>query len=238
MNSAHIPVITIDGPSGSGKGSISQLLARRLGFHYLDSGALYRLLGLAARRHAVELDDVESLATLAAHLDVTFDAAGEVESDDSGTFNAKIRLEGEDVTDEIRTEDAGADASAVAALAEVRQALLQRQRAFARSPGLVADGRDMGTVVFPRARVKIYLDASPEVRAQRRYKQLIAKGESVTLATLSEQVRVRDERDRHRAVSPLVPAEDASIIDSSAMTIEKVLDAVVAIVGTRIALDR
>lgn len=233
MTSTTIPVITVDGPSGSGKGTISQLLARRLGFHYLDSGALYRLLGLAARRHGVALNDDESLAVLAAHLDVAFEAGNTVEPGIGGDFQSRIRLEGEDVSDEIRTETAGADASVVAALAEVRKALLQRQRAFVRAPGLVADGRDMGTVVFPGAEVKIYLDASPEKRAQRRYKQLIAKGESVTLAALVEQVRERDERDLNRAVSPLVPADDAAVIDSSDMTIKQVLDAVVSVIAEK-----
>ena len=220
MNSAQIPVVTIDGPSGSGKGTVSQLLARHLGFHYLDSGALYRLVGLAARRHGVGLDDVESLAVLAAHLDIAFAPGAGLEP--------VVTLEGEPVTDEIRSESAGTDASVVAALAAVREALLQRQRAFARPPGLVADGRDMGTVVFPCAEVKIYLDASPQERAQRRYKQLIAKGESVNLAALIKQVQARDERDRKRAVSPLVPADDAVVVDSSAMTIEQVLDSVIA----------
>lgn len=219
------PVITVDGPSGSGKGTICQLLASRLGFHYLDSGALYRLLGLAARRHGVDVDDVESLAVLAAHLDISFET--------NGGEAVKVRLEGEDVTAEIRTEEAGADASKVAAIPAVRQALLKRQHAFARDPGLVADGRDMGTVVFPSAEAKIFLDASAEERGQRRYKQLIAQGENVTLAALVEQVQARDERDRTRSVSPLVPAYDAVVIDSSSMTIEEVLDAVVTVVADK-----
>lgn len=221
----EVPVITVDGPSGSGKGTICQLLASKLGFHFLDSGALYRLLGLAARRHGVALDDVEALSMLAAHLDIAFET-GETEE-------VKIRLEGEDVSRDIRTEEAGADASVVAAVPPVRKALLQRQRAFAKAPGLVADGRDMGTVVFPRARAKIFLDASPQERAARRYKQLIDKGESVNLGALVEQVRARDERDRSRSVSPLAPADDAVVIDSSSMTIEQVLDSVLAAVAKR-----
>ena len=223
--STEVPVITIDGPSGSGKGTICQLLAAKLGFHYLDSGALYRLLGAAARRHGVALDDVESLSVLAAHLDIVF------ETDGSG--DVKVRLEGEDVSREIRTEEAGADASVVAAIPAVREALLQRQRVFAQNPGLVADGRDMGTVVFPEARVKVFLDASPEERAGRRYRQLLEKGESVTLGALVEQVRDRDQRDRNRSVSPLVPADDAVVVDSSSMTIEQVLDSVLTAVAQR-----
>ena len=221
----EVPIITVDGPSGSGKGTVCQLLATRLGYHFLDSGALYRLLGLAANRHGVALDDVESLAVLAAHLDIVFDASSE--------GGVVVRLEGEDVSNDIRTEDAGASASIVAAIPAVRDALLQRQRIFAKAPGLVADGRDMGTVVFPEARAKIFLDASAEVRAERRYNQLISKGESVTLGALVEQVRARDERDRSRSVSPLVPADDAVVIDSSSMTIEQVLGTVLEIVTQR-----
>ena len=221
----EIPIITVDGPSGSGKGTVCQLLATKLGYHFLDSGALYRLLGLAAGRHGVALDDVESLSVLAAHLDIAFEAR--VDGD------VLVRLESEDVSRDIRTEEAGAVASIVAAIPAVRDALLQRQRVFARAPGLVADGRDMGIVVFPEARAKIFLDASAEVRAERRYNQLIGKGESVTLGALVEQVRARDERDRSRSVSPLVPADDAVVIDSSSMTIVEVLDTVLTAVFQR-----
>ncbi|WIO73304.1 (d)CMP kinase [Porticoccaceae bacterium LTM1] len=221
----EIPVITVDGPSGSGKGTICQMLASRLGFHFLDSGALYRLLGLAARRHAVALNDEEAITQLAAHLDVRFEAQENGET--------RVLLEGEVVTSEIRTEEAGADASLVAAIPSVREALLQRQRAFAKAPGLVADGRDMGTVVFPEAQAKVFLDASAEVRAERRYNQLIEKGESVTLGALVEQVRARDERDRQRSVSPLVPAEDAEVVDSSDMSIDKVLQTVMEIIARK-----
>ena len=177
MTNKQIPIITIDGPSGSGKGTICQLLATKLGFHYLDSGALYRLLALAAKRHRVALDNIESLAVLAGHMDISFNM------NKDGT-PSKVLLEGEDVSLLIRNESVGSDASLVAAHPEVRAALLQRQRAFAVEPGLVADGRDMGTVVFPDADAKIFLTASPEERAERRYKQLIDKGENVSLAAL------------------------------------------------------
>lgn len=219
-----IPVVTVDGPSGSGKGTISQLLAKKLGYHYLDSGALYRLLGLAAERHGLDMGNVEDLASLAAHMDVAF-----LTSDDG--MSVKVMLEGEDVSSAIRGEDAGRAASRVAVIPEVREALLSRQRAFASEPGLVADGRDMGTVVFPEARHKIFLTASPEVRAKRRFDQLNQGPEGVTLAALVEQVRERDERDTHREVSPLVPAADAVVIESSAMTIDEVLERAMEIVN-------
>ena len=224
VRSVTVPVITIDGPSGSGKGTISQMLAAKLGFHYLDSGALYRLLGLAARRHHVSLESTESLSVLAAHMDITFRAG----SDGALT---KVLLEGENVSGLIRTEEAGADASVVAAYPEVRAALLERQKAFARTPGLVADGRDMGTVVFPEACCKIFLTASADERAQRRYKQLIDKGESVSLAALVDQVKSRDERDSSRKASPLVPAKDATVIDSSGLSIEDVFNTVLETVN-------
>ncbi len=224
MNEKRVPVITIDGPSGSGKGTICQLLAAKLGFHYLDSGALYRLLALAAKRHGVSLDNMESLAVLAAHMDISF------KTRDNGN-TPKVMLEGEDVSALIRSEGVGTNASVVAAYPEVRDALLQRQRAFAVSPGLVADGRDMGTVVFPDAIAKVFLTASSEERAQRRYKQLIDKGESVSLAALVERVQKRDERDMTRKVSPMIPASNAVVLDSSALTIEEVLQKVVDVVA-------
>jgi CMP/dCMP kinase len=216
MTEKQVPIITIDGPSGSGKGTICQLLATKLGFHYLDSGALYRLLALAAKRHRVALDNIESLAVLAGHMDISFNM------NKDGT-PSKVLLEGEDVSLLIRNESVGSDASLVAGYSEVRAALLQRQRAFAVAPGLVADGRDMGTVVFPDADAKIFLTASPKERAERRYKQLIDKGENVSLAALVEQVQKRDERDMNRTVSPLVPADNAVVLDSSKMTIDEVL---------------
>ena len=209
-------MITIDGPSGSGKGTISRLVAARLGWHFLDSGALYRLVALAAMHHAVSLDDEISLKTLAAHLDVQFQA-------DKDGIESRIILEGEDVTDTIRTEDCGKAASVVAALPTVRQALLQRQRAFRESPGLVADGRDMGTVVFPDAQLKVFLTASRDERARRRYKQLNEKGVSVNLQHILGELAERDARDSGRSVSPLRAATDAVIIDTTRLTIEEVV---------------
>lgn len=223
MSEKHVPIVTIDGPSGSGKGTVCQLLANKLGFHYLDSGALYRLLAVAAKRHGIELDNVASLAVLAAHMDIAF------HMNEDG-MQPKVMLEGEDVSLVIRNEGVGSEASIVAAFPEVRVALLQRQRAFAVAPGLVADGRDMGTVVFPDADAKIFLTASPEERAERRYKQLMDKGESVSLAALVEQVRKRDERDMNRKASPLVPANNAVVLDSSEMSIDEVLDSGLEIV--------
>ncbi|HAU02018.1 MAG TPA: (d)CMP kinase [Porticoccaceae bacterium] len=210
--------MTIDGPSGAGKGTISRIVAKKLGFHYLDSGALYRLLGLCSERHHVSVTNVKSLAALAEHMDVEF------KTTKSGEFT--ILLEGEDVTREVRTEETGALASQVAQYPEVREALLKRQRLFARAPGLVADGRDMGTVIFPDAPVKIYLTASAEERASRRYKELIAKGENVSLPALVEQVRSRDERDMTRESSPLRPAAGAINIDTSSLSIQEVTDTV------------
>ncbi|MFA5633187.1 MAG: (d)CMP kinase [Porticoccaceae bacterium] len=223
MTNSGMTIITLDGPSGSGKGTICQLLATRLGYHYLDSGALYRLLALAAKRHKVALDDVEDLAVLAAHMDISFRMNSEGD-------HPEVILEGENVTDQIRSEDISAGASLVAVIPEVRNALLERQRAFARPPGLVADGRDMGTVVFPDAGVKIYLTASAEERAHRRHNQLMDKGESVSLAALVENVRARDARDMNRSVSPLVPAPGAVEIDTTGKSIQEVLDIVMEIV--------
>jgi CMP/dCMP kinase len=201
------PVIAIDGPSASGKGTIASRVARELGFHYLESGALYRLLALLSLREGTI--DEKRLAHLASRMDVEF-AGGEV------------LLEDEDVSDKIRSEPCGVRASEVARLPAVRSALLERQRAFRRPPGLVADGRDMGTVVFPGAELKIFLTASPEVRAERRYKQLKEKGIDANLRALSRDLEERDERDTKRAVSPLVPAADSQVIDSSSLSIEAV----------------
>jgi cytidylate kinase len=217
MNSTeNVPVIAIDGPGGSGKGTISQLVASRLGWHYLDSGALYRLTALASINHTLGFDNESSIATLAEHLDVQFGADGQ------------IVLEGEEVTEAIRTEEIGEAASVVAALPAVRQALLNRQRAFREAPGLVADGRDMGSVVFPDAELKIFLTASAEARAERRYKQLKEKGISVNLAHLLEDIQRRDERDSQRAAAPMKVADDAIQLDTTTLSIEQVVNRVLS----------
>ncbi|MFD2110498.1 (d)CMP kinase [Thiorhodococcus fuscus] len=208
-----IPVITIDGPSGTGKGTLTDLLAERLGWCSLDSGALYRVLGVAARRQGVALEDADALAGLADSLPVRF-------------VSGRVLLGEDDVSAEIRTEEAGMAASKVAAHPEVRARLLDWQRRMAREPGLVADGRDMGTVVFPAAPLKIFLDASPEVRAERRYKQLKGKGLDANLPQLVRDIRERDARDRNRPVAPLCAADDAILVDSTAMSIAEVLDRV------------
>lgn len=223
---SQVPVITIDGPSGSGKGTVAALLAGRLGWNFLDSGALYRLLAFAARNHGVDLTNEEGLKALAAHLDVQFGAAED-------RHGMTIVLEGEVVTEAIRNEVVGAGASQVAALPAVREALLQRQKAFREAPGLVADGRDMGTVVFPDATLKIFLTASAEERARRRYLQLKAKGDDVNLASLLDEIRARDERDTQRAVAPLKPADDAIQLDSTALSIEQVLGQILSEVAKR-----
>lgn len=222
-----VPVVAIDGPSGSGKGTVCSRLARQLGWHLLDSGALYRLLALAATRRGLALDDEAALAQLAAGLDVQFVAAVE------GLHGQRILLEGVEVGDELRTEQAGAGASQVAALPGVRAALLQRQRDFRAAPGLIADGRDMGTVVFSDAPLKIFLTASAEERARRRYLQLKDKVAGVNLSSLLEEIRARDERDTQRAVAPLKPAQDAILLDSTELSIEQVLERILAEVAAR-----
>ncbi|WP_416140993.1 (d)CMP kinase [Marinimicrobium sp. C6131] len=214
-----MPVIAIDGPSGAGKGTLSRLVAKRLGYHLLDSGALYRLTALAAMNAGADLDDPEAVATVARHLDVRFDAAGE---------DTRILLQEQDVSRDIRTEAVSMNASRVAAYPPVREALLQRQRDFRQAPGLVADGRDMGTTVFPDAGVKIFLTASPEARAERRYLQLREKGEKVDMDALVADIRERDKRDSERAVSPLKPASDAHLVDSTELTIEQVLERILS----------
>lgn len=227
MTAGDTPVIALDGPSGAGKGTISLILARTLGFHYLDSGALYRALAVAAARHQVAADNIEALAVLAAHMDVAFAMA------EQGA-EPRVILEGEDVTTQVRAEDTGIQASRIAALPEVRAALLRRQRAFAKPPGLVADGRDMGTVVFPDATLKVFLTASPEERARRRHNQLIEKGVTATLAELIEAVNERDERDRNRRVAPLRPAQGAMILDSTGRTIDEVVATILAAAKQRL----
>ena len=211
----NVPVVTIDGPSGSGKGTISRAVARHLGWHLLDSGALYRLVALAGTHAGLAPEDQEGHARLAGAMDVVFG------SDAEG--GERVILAGEDVTAAIRSEAAGQGASRVAAWPVVRTALLERQRAFAAAPGLVADGRDMGTVVFPAADLKIFLTASPEERAQRRYKQLKDKESGVSLAALSREITARDLRDSTRAVAPLRPADDARVLDSTGLSIEAVV---------------
>lgn len=217
---SDIPVLTIDGPSGSGKGTIAQLMAKKLGWHYLDSGAIYRVLAQAAIKHEVELDNELRLAEIAKHLDLVFSLESDV---------LTVMLEGEDVSNLIRSEQAGNAASKVAALPLVRGALLDRQRAFCQLPGLVTDGRDMGTVVFPDAKYKVFLTASAEIRAERRYKQLKEKGIACNLPALIAEISERDERDSQRQVAPLRPADDALQLDSSAMGIEAVYKQVSAL---------
>ena len=225
MPENNSPVITIDGPSGAGKGTVCQRLAEKLGWSLLDSGAIYRVLALAALHHEVALDNEEALVALASHLDVSFVA---------GSDGVRIVLEGEEVSAAIRTEQSGNAASKIAAFPRVREALLRRQRAFRSAPGLIADGRDMGTVVFPDAEAKIFLDASAEERANRRLKQLQEKGFDVNFDRLLIEIRERDERDRNRPVAPLRPADDALILDSTSMAIDAVVDAILQHVSSKI----
>ena len=216
------PVLTIDGPSGSGKGTISRLVARRLGWHYLDSGALYRSVGLAAGWAGIDLDDAGALVRCAFDTGIGFREAADGE--------LRVLVNGHDATDDLRTETAGAAASAIAAIPEVRTALRERQRAFRQPPGLVADGRDMGTVIFPDAPYKVFLTASAEERAERRYKQLKDKGVSVTMDGLLREILARDARDASRKVAPLRPAEDAVHIDTTGLGIDEVVGRVLALV--------
>ena len=210
MTGAIVPVVTVDGPAASGKGTIAAAVAQALGFHYLDSGSLYRLVALKALRTGTRFDDGPALAALAAALDVRFGESG-------------LSLDGEDVTGAIREEGVSAGASQVAVHGAVRAALIERQRAFRRPPGLVADGRDMGTVVFPEAPLKVFVTASAEERARRRHKQLIAKGISITIEGLLRDIRERDARDAGRAAAPLRPADDAVLLDTTHLTIDEAI---------------
>lgn len=219
------PVVTLDGPGGVGKGTVSTLLAKHFGWQYLDSGALYRLTALAAKNHGVDFTNEEAMAVIAEHLDIRFD------QQDSGV---KILLEGDDVSSQIRSEEVGANASRVAAYSRVRDALLKRQRAFRTEPGLVADGRDMGTVVFPDAPLKLFLTASSEERARRRWQQLKDGDVAADFDQVLADIQERDERDSSRAVAPLKPAEDAVIIDTTELSIDDVFTQAVALVKDRV----
>jgi cytidylate kinase len=218
-----IPVITIDGPSGTGKGTIARKVSDILSWHLLDSGALYRIVAVGCKQNNILSNNINMLCDFAATMDVAF----------SGEFDGSVTLDGAEISAQVRLEETAEAASKVAAIPELREVLLQRQHDFRRPPGLVADGRDMGTVVFPDAGLKIYLTASPEERAQRRYKQLINKGVSVNLRALLQDIASRDERDANRAVSPLRPAQDAVVIDTTTLTNEQVLDKVLGLVRER-----
>jgi cytidylate kinase len=220
-----VPVLTIDGPSGSGKGTISRAVAERLGWHYLDSGALYRAVGLAASRSGLDFSDHAAMARLASGTDIRFVT--------EGVDEPRVLVDGVDSTDELRTETAGTAASAIAAIPEVRLALFAKQRAFRRLPGLVADGRDMGTVVFADAPYKVFLTASAAQRAQRRYKQLKGKEVSVTLDGLLREILARDTRDAQRAVAPLRPADDAVLVDTTDVPVPQVVERVLALLPDR-----
>ena len=228
MRVNDVPVMTIDGPSGSGKGTVSRAAARALGWALLDSGALYRLVALAGRRAGLGLDDGPALARLAQAADIQVRFG-------RGPGEEIVWLDGQEVTGAIRTEEAGNDASKVAALPAVRAALLERQRRFAVPPGLVADGRDMGTVVFPEAEVKIFLTASAAERALRRYKQLKEKGVAANLAALSLEIAERDRRDMNRAVSPLVASADAVLLDTTGMSVDAVVERVLEVARGRLS---
>jgi len=221
-------LITIDGPSGSGKGTVCHVLAKKLNWHLLDSGALYRILAYAALQQKVNLDDKSGLADLALALEVSFVSNGE---------GVDTLLSGENVGDKLRTEEVGKAASEVASIQEVRSALLARQKAFLQKPGLIADGRDMGTIVFPDAKLKIFLDASAEERARRRFNQLQDKGFNVSIAQILSEIKERDHRDRNRAVAPLRPADDAFVIDSTTLTVDEVVEQILNLVALKLKIS-
>jgi len=222
---AKVPVVTIDGPSGSGKGAVAAILAKQLGFSLLDSGALYRVLGIATLKANLELENHEAIRDLAHNMQVEF-----------GRFGAdSVELNGEDISLEIRTDIGSDQASKIGAIPAAREALFQRQLDFRQAPGLVADGRDMGTVVFPDAQLKIYLTASPEERAQRRYKQLIGKGIGAILVDLLRELKARDQRDSEREISPLKPAADALVIDTTSLSLEQVVEKVARLAAQALA---
>ncbi len=211
----QIPVIAIDGPSASGKGTVAQLIAKALGFHYLDSGALYRLVALKAMQLHVNSTDHDQLVAIAAHLDIAFQ-------------DQEIYLDGKVATHEIRTEQCGILASQIAAYPQVREALTERQRRFCQPPGLVADGRDMGSTIFPNAQLKVFLTASAEIRAQRRHKQLMEKGIDANIALLLQDIKARDERDSNRSIAPLKQGIDAKLLDTSSLTISEAQNAILS----------
>jgi cytidylate kinase len=215
-----IPVLTIDGPSGAGKGTVSRAVAKRLGWNYLDSGSIYRSLAIAVLKQAVDLEDEAAIVNVAQTMALEFDCNDEL----------VVRLDGEDITAQLGLESTGNTASIVAALPEVRHVLLQKQKDFKQSPGLVADGRDMGTVVFPEAENKVFLTASATERAKRRYKQLIEKGNGANLAQITNEIEERDRRDMERKTAPLAMANDALYIDSSDMTLESVIEEVLNLI--------
>ncbi|PKH04302.1 (d)CMP kinase [Psychromonas sp. MB-3u-54] len=224
---SNINLVTVDGPSGSGKGTVCHIIAARLKWNLLDSGALYRILAFAALQKKISLDDQKSLANLALNLNVSFQSNG---------VGVDTLLAGENVGDKLRTETVAQAASQIAALQLVRDALLTRQKAFYKEPGLIADGRDMGTVVFPDAPVKIFLDASAEQRASRRFNQLQCKGFDVSLAEILSEIKERDFRDRNRPVAPLKPAEDALVIDSTSLTVVQVVDQIFELMKLKLKL--
>jgi CMP/dCMP kinase len=219
----HVPVLTIDGPSGAGKGTVSRIVAKKLGWNYLDSGSIYRSLAIALLQNNVDLTNENEILGIAQKLDLVFECDDEL----------IVKLNGEDITPQLGTEATGSVASIVAAIPEVRQILLQKQKDFKKPPGLVADGRDMGTVVFPDADIKVYLTASAATRAERRYKQLMEKGIDVNIRQITSEIEARDCRDKERTIAPLAQAEDALFIDSSAMTIDEVIAQVLSLVPQR-----